>query len=62
MPSWLHVIARLNPLSYEVDALRALMITGGESSFGLPIDFAVLTGTSLFLVLVAARAYPRVVT
>lgn len=62
MPGWLHVIARLNPLSYEVDALRALMIGGGASSFGLPIDFAVLTGTSLCLVLVAARVYPRVVT
>ena len=27
---WLHVVARLNPLSYEVDALRALMIPGGD--------------------------------
>ncbi len=62
MPGWLHVIARLNPLSYEVDALRALMISGGASSFGLSIDFAVLTGTSVCLVLVAARVYPRVVT
>jgi ABC-2 type transport system permease protein len=62
MPPWLHVIARINPLSYEVDALRALMVAGGETSFGLPLDFAVLTGTSVFLVLVAARVYPRVVT
>jgi ABC-2 type transport system permease protein len=62
MPAWLQVIARLNPLSYEVDALRALMIAGGASSFGLRVDFAVLIGTSLGLVLVAARVYPRVVT
>jgi ABC-2 type transport system permease protein len=62
MPPWLHVVARINPLSYEVDALRALMIAGGETTFGLPIDFAVLLGTSLFLVLAAARVYPRVVT
>jgi hypothetical protein len=38
------------------------MIAGGETTFGLPIDFAVLLGTSLFLVLAAARLYPRVVT
>jgi ABC-2 type transport system permease protein len=62
MPPWLHVAARINPLSYEVDALRALMIAGGETTFGLPMDFAVLLGTSLFLVLAAARVYPRVVT
>ena len=62
MPPWLHVVARINPLSYEVDALRALMIAGGETTFGLPMDFAVLLGTSLFLVLAAARVYPRVVT
>jgi ABC-2 type transport system permease protein len=62
MPAWLHTVARLNPLSYEVDALRALMITGGASTFGLPVDFAVLLVTGLGLVLVAARVYPRVVT
>jgi ABC-2 type transport system permease protein len=33
MPGWLHVIARVNPLSEEVDALRALMISGGSSAF-----------------------------
>jgi ABC-2 type transport system permease protein len=62
MPAWLHTIARVNPLSYEVDALRALMIVGGSSSFGLPMDFAVLTGTTAVLVLIASRVYPHVVT
>ncbi len=62
MPPWLHAIARVNPLSYEVDALRALMIVGGSSGFGLPMDFAVLVGTTALLVLVASRVYPRVVT
>ena len=45
MPPWLHIVARVNPLSYEVDALRALMIVGGSSAFGLVADFALLTGT-----------------
>jgi ABC-2 type transport system permease protein len=62
MPPWLHVIARVNPLSYEVDALRDLMITGGTSTFGLPVDFAVLTATAILLVIVGARVYPHVVT
>jgi ABC-2 type transport system permease protein len=39
MPSWLRVISHVNPLSYEVDALRHLLIgTPGD----LPLDFAVL--------------------
>ena len=30
MPAWLRAAARLNPLTYLVDALRGLMIRGGE--------------------------------
>jgi ABC-2 type transport system permease protein len=26
MPTWLHALSKVNPLSYEVDALRALLI------------------------------------
>ena len=29
MPPWLRAVARVNPLSYEVDALRSLMLGGG---------------------------------
>ncbi len=36
MPGWLKVIAEANPLSYEVDALRALMLAGGTSANGYP--------------------------
>jgi len=62
MPPWLHVVARINPLSYEVDALRALMIPDGESAFGLGMDFAVLLASTVILVAIAARVYQRVVT
>jgi ABC-2 type transport system permease protein len=61
MPSWLHTVARVNPLSYQVDALRALMIVGGSSAFGLVTDFVLLTGTTALLVVVASYVYPRVV-
>jgi ABC-2 type transport system permease protein len=59
MPSWLRAIARANPLTYEVDALRALMIRGGASVFGLATDFAVLLVVFAVLVAIAARLYGR---
>ena len=59
MPSWLQAIAHANPLSYLVDGLRALMLTGAASSFGLVRD-ALTLGLGLFvLVLIGARMYPR---
>ncbi len=62
MPTWLQVISHLNPLSYEVDALRALMLASGTSSFGLGWDFSVLIIATVIMVLIGARLYPRVVT
>ena len=59
MPSWLRAVAIVNPLTYEVDALRALMIPGATTSFGLPLDFAVLIATTAALFTLAARLYPR---
>lgn len=58
MPGWLRVIAAINPLTYQVDALRALMIQGGVSTFGLGLDFAVLAGVLILFVAVASRLYP----
>jgi ABC-2 type transport system permease protein len=60
MPGWLKVIAHGNPLTYQVDALRALMVRGGESVYGLGTDLAVLAGATALLTAVAARLYPRV--
>ena len=36
MPAWLRVVSHVNPLTYEVDALRALMLVRGTSEYGLP--------------------------
>jgi len=60
MPRWLQVIASANPLTYEVDALRALMLAQGESMIGLGMDVGVLLLASTVLVFIAARLYPRV--
>lgn len=62
MPAWLGHVARANPLTYEVDGLRALMLAGSASSFGLPLDFAVLLATLAVLVMVAGKLYPHIVT
>lgn len=62
MPGWLQVISRVNPLSYQVDALRALMLAGGVSGFGLGVDFLVLFAVVAALVGIGARLYPTIVT
>ena len=37
MPGWLQVVANINPLSYMVDGLRALMLTGNGAGVGFDI-------------------------
>ena len=59
MPGWLKAISLANPLTYEVDALRALMLTGESSKFGLGVDCGVLLLVSAILVAIATRMYPR---
>jgi ABC-2 type transport system permease protein len=62
MPAWLRAVSILNPLTYQVDALRALMIQGTVSTFGLGVDYGVQIVSLAALVLVASRLYPRLVT
>ncbi len=45
MPFWLRAISRLNPLTYEVDGLRAFMLRNGVSTIGIRLDFLVLIVT-----------------
>ncbi|MBD3884126.1 ABC transporter permease [Phormidium tenue FACHB-886] len=59
MPQWLQVLSHLNPLTYQVDALRGLMLIGGTSSYGFGLNAAVLLGTTALLTLICARLYPR---
>jgi ABC-2 type transport system permease protein len=59
MPGWLQSISRLNPLTYVVDALRACMLTGGTSTFGVGLDYAVILLATTILVFIGARLYPR---
>ena len=59
MPSWLQVVAHVNPLTYQVDALRALMVEGGTATFSIALDVGVLTFALVVLLVIAARLYPR---
>lgn len=61
MPPWLKAIARYNPLTYLVEALRSLMLHGAARGSGLPLDFAILGAVFIALVLVAARLLPGIV-
>ena len=59
MPAWLSAVSHVNPLTYEVDALRALMLSQGTSDYGLPLDFAVLAAATALLIAIAAKMYGR---
>ena len=62
MPDWLQFISRINPLTYEVDALRALMLSGAVSSYGIGVDILVLAGITMVLVIIGGKIYPNVAT
>jgi ABC-2 type transport system permease protein len=60
MPGWLHVVARVNPLTYEVQGLRQMLLGvggGGE----LWLDFLVVVGFLAAMTAAATRAYPRAI-
>ncbi|MCA9829849.1 MAG: ABC transporter permease [Dehalococcoidia bacterium] len=60
LPVWLEVLARINPLSYAVDAL--LLAAYADSStgfFGLTIDFAVLGGLAIVVYALGFARMPR---
>ncbi|HEY1823535.1 MAG TPA: ABC transporter permease [Trebonia sp.] len=56
MPGWLQVISRINPLSYEVEALRGLLI-GTTTTMWL--DVVVLVGATIVSITCAALLLPR---
>jgi len=61
MPHWLQIASRLNPLTYQVDALRALMLPGFTITYGVGMDVVILVVVVAVLVMVAERLYPRLV-
>ena len=60
MPPWLRTLSRVNPLTYQVDVLRALMVQGGQTVFGLTYDFGIQFLILAVLIAVATKLYPRI--
>jgi ABC-2 type transport system permease protein len=60
MPAWLKGVSIVNPLTYQVDALRSLMITGEISHFGLGVDFLVVVITYFIFLAIATPLYPKI--
>ncbi len=60
MPGWLRVIARVNPLTYEVQGLRQMLVgVGGSGEVWL--DFLVVGGFFFAMLAAATRAYPKAI-
>ncbi len=61
MPTWLRIVARVNPLTYEVDALRSLMLKNYTATYGLLVDFGALLIAAAIMVYIGSKLYPKVV-
>ena len=60
MPGWLRAIARANPLTYEVQGLRQMLVGVGGAGM-VWLDFLVVGAFFAVMLLVATRAYPRAI-
>ncbi|MEI6479203.1 MAG: ABC transporter permease [bacterium] len=58
LPNALVTVARLDPLSYGVDALREVLI--GTSRFGLSTDIAVLSSVSLLFLVIGGYLFSKI--
>jgi ABC-2 type transport system permease protein len=60
MPGWLKVVARINPLTYEVQGLRQMLVGVGARG-EVALDFVVVAGFFALMAAAATRAYPRAI-
>ena len=60
MPDWLRAITIVNPLSYAVDAMRALLVTGDFST--IPQDIIALLVATAILATMASLTLKRMVS
>ncbi len=57
MPGWLRAVAQANPLTYEVELLRQLLVDVGPNR--MLLDVAVLLAWTVAAVALASRTFPR---
>ncbi len=58
VPGWLATIARFNPLTYGIDALRFLLL--GTSQYSLTLDIGVLVAVTAVFIAASARSFSRI--
>ena len=58
IPNKLLLIAKIDPLTYGVDALRAILIN--QSHFGLSLDLLVLSGLSIVTLLLGGYLFTKI--
>lgn len=57
LPSWLRVFTTLNPVTYAVDGMRGVML--GMSTFPVMMDFGVLLGFAVVMIVIGSIAFSR---
>ncbi len=60
MPDWLKTVSHVNPLTYMIDTLRALM-TGTPPGYNIAFDYLFLTLTSVIFISIGGTLYSRVI-
>ncbi len=60
MPEWLRAVARVNPLTYEVQGLRQMLVGVGGAGV-LWLDFLVVGAFFAIMLAAATRAYPKAI-
>ena len=60
MPDWLKVIAVINPLSYIVDAMRSLLVTGQLDT--VPRDLGATLLATVVITALASWSFSRIVS
>ena len=60
MPGWLRALARVNPLTYEVQGLRQMLVGVGGAG-GVWLDFLVVGSFFAVMLAAATRAYPKAI-
>jgi|SRR5665213_39972 len=58
VPTWLRIVAEVNPISYSVDAMRWALIN--QTKFGITRDLIVMTITLIVCVVFGAQRFRRI--
>jgi ABC-2 type transport system permease protein len=62
LPDWMQTVSKANPLTYAVDALRAILLGGAWQPYQvqpLLVDVGVVAGFDVFMIIVGTWAFSR---